>query len=64
MSLFQYHIHSILTYVIVVVGGIGEVTHDDEVQQHVQRNSYPAIELLLLLPREYASILCGFLLVV
>lgn len=48
---------------MVVIGGIDEVTQDTGVQQHVQCNSYPAIELLLSLRREHAPILLGLLIV-
>lgn len=48
---------------MVVIGGIDEVTQDTGVQQHVQCNSYPAIELLLSPRREHAPILLGLLVV-
>lgn len=64
-SALQLHVDpcSLLTYVIVVIGGIDEVSQHQGVQQHVQSNSYPAIELLLLPRREHAPILPWLLVV-
>lgn len=54
---------SLLTYVIVVIGGIDEVSQHQGVQQHVQSNSYPAIKVLLLPRSEHAPILPWLLVV-